>query len=163
MPELLPLFQWLEDTSVATAVVETTWMFPSLEIVHLLGMISFVGTIGTFDLRLLGLWMRDRPVSQLAGRLLPIAWACFSVMAASGSLLFSSRATEIYVNAAFRFKLLLLILAGVNVLVFHITVYRRVARWDEAHATPLTAKLAGGISLLIWVGVVAAGRMIAYM
>jgi hypothetical protein len=83
-------------------------------------------------------------------------------MIISGTLLFSSEATKLYNNGAFLLKMGLIFLAGINALVFHTTVYQRVEKWDLAAATPIGARLAGAFSLVLWVGVIFAGRWIAY-
>ena len=156
--------RWIQHTSVGTAIGQSTWAFPAIETVHLLGMILLVGSIATFDLRLLSLLMRRQSVSQLAGRLLPCAWVGFGVMVVTGTLLFASDAIRKYgPNPVFPIKMLLILLAGVNVLIFHSTVYRGVTKWDDAPVTPLGARLAGCCSLLLWTGVVTAGRWIGFI
>ena len=162
MPDLLAFCKWLEQTSVGAAIRESLWLFPAIETVHLLGMAALVGTITVLDFRLLG-WMKRRErFSELAGRLLPWAWAGFAVQVVTGVLLFSSEAVKVYTNPAFRLKLLLILLAGVHALIFHWTVYRDVATWDESSVLPAKAKLSGLVSILLWVGIVAAGRFIGF-
>ena len=114
------------------------------------------------DLRLLGLIMRRRPVSEVAAQFLPWIWAGFTVMILSGLVLFASEAVKCYESPFFRTKIVLLGVAGVNALVFHSTVFRGVDLWDRDTPTPWRAKLAGASSLLVWVGVVAMGRALAY-
>ncbi|HEV3481579.1 MAG TPA: DUF6644 family protein, partial [Candidatus Acidoferrales bacterium] len=89
-------------------------------------------------------------------------WCGFAIMVVSGTLLFSSEATKLYNNGAFLLKMCLILLAGINALVFHTTIYQRVDKWDVAAVTPIAAKLAGAFSLVLWVGVIFAGRWIAY-
>lgn len=163
MRDLLALCKWLEQTSVGAAVRESLWLFPAIETVHLLGMAALVGTVAVLDFRLLGWMLRQRRFSELAKRLLPWAWAGFAVQAITGALLFSSEAVKIYSNPAFRLKMLLIFLAGVHALVFHWVVYRGVAAWDDSPALPLGAKLSGFVSLVLWIGVVAAGRFIGFV
>ena len=163
MPDMLALCKWLEQTWVGASVRESLWLFPAIETVHLLGMAALLGTVGVFDLRLLGWVMRRARVSEMGRRLLPWAWLGFAVQVVTGALLFSSEAIKIYTNPAFRLKMLLIVLAGVQALVFHRTVYRGVAKWDETGLLPVGAKLAGFVSLLLWVGVVAAGRFIGFV
>lgn len=160
---MLEFCKWLEQTPVGAVVRESLWLFPVIEIVHLLGMTALVATVAAFDLRLLGWAMRAQRVSALAGRLLPWSWAGFAVQVVTGTLLFSSEAVHLYANPAFRMKLVLIFLAGVHALVFHWTVYRDVATWDESAALPFPAKVAGLVSILIWIGVVAAGRFIGFV
>ena len=162
MPDMLSLCKWLEQTPVGAHVRESLWLFPTIETFHLFGIVLLVGSTSALDLRLLNLSMRGRSVSQLAPRLLKWAWAGFVVQIVTGLLLFSSEATKCYPNPAFRLKMLLILLAGVNALVFEWT-YRSVAKWGEGPSTPMGAKLAGGLSILFWFGIVAAGRWIAFI
>ena len=126
-------------------------------------MIVLVGTIGAFDLRLLGWVMLRQRVSDLANRLLPWTWVGFAVQVITGALLFSSEAVKVYSNPAFRFKMLLILLAGLNALIFHLVVFRNVAAWDNREVTPVPAKIAGLVSILLWIGIVAAGRFIGFV
>jgi hypothetical protein len=160
---MLDLCKGLEQTAVGAAVRESLWLFPVIETVHLLGMAALIGTVAVFDLRLLGWAMRRERVSELARRLFPWAWAGFAVQVVTGALLFSSEAVHVYANPAFRVKMGLICLAGVHALIFHWTVYRDVAKWDESAVLPVGAKVAGMVSILIWIGVVAAGRLIGFV
>ena len=155
--------QWLENSSWATAIHQSLWLFPMLETAHLFGIVSLVGATSALDLRLIGLTMKGEPVSRLARRLLPWAWAGLTIQVVTGFCLFASEATRCFENKAFRIKMVMLVLAGLNALIFHETVYRRVTTWDEAPATPLGAKFAGCCSILLWFGIVAAGRWIAFL
>jgi len=155
--------QWLENSSFATAIHQSLWLFPMLETAHLFGIVSLVGATSALDLRLIGLTMKGEPVSRIAGRLLPWAWAGLTIQVVTGFCLFASEATRCFENKAFRIKMVMLVLAGLNALIFHRTVYRRVTTWDEAPATPVGAKLAGCCSILLWFGIVAAGRWIAFL
>jgi hypothetical protein len=155
--------QWLENSSFATAIHQSLWLFPMLETAHLFGIVSLVGATSALDLRLIGLTMKGEPVSRLAGRLLPWAWTGLTIQVVTGFCLFASEATRCFENKAFRIKMVMLVLAGLNALIFHRTVYRRVTTWDEAPATPVGAKLAGCCSILLWFGIVAAGRWIAFL
>jgi hypothetical protein len=160
---MLEFCQWLEQTPVGASVRQSLWLFPILETLHLLGMTALLGVIGTFDLRLLGWAMRREPVAELARKLLPWAWAGFSAQVVTGGLLFASEAVKLSTNPAFRIKLVLIALAGVNALAFRGTGYGAMQAWDDRGALPLKAKAAGLISLLLWVGVVAAGRWIGFV
>ena len=142
---------------------ESLWLFPVIETVHLLGMAALVGTITVFDLRLLGWAMRRERVSELARRLLPWAWLAFLVQAVTGITLFLSEAAKVYANPAFRLKMVLILLAGLHALIFHKIVYRNVATWDDGEVLPIGAKVSGLVSLLLWVGIIAAGRFIGFV
>jgi hypothetical protein len=160
---MLPFCRWLEHTSVGAGVRESLWLFPAIETLHLLGMVALVGTTAVFDLRLLGWILRRERVSELAGRLLPWSWAGFAVQMVTGALLFTSEAVKVYPNPAFRLKMLLIFLAGVHALIFHRSVYRDVASWDDSGVLPAGAKVAGFVSILLWIGIVAAGRFIGFV
>ncbi|HYY72751.1 MAG TPA: DUF6644 family protein [Candidatus Bathyarchaeia archaeon] len=163
MIDSLAFCKWLEHTSVGAAVRESLWLFPAIETVHLLGMAALVGTIAVLDFRLLGWTLRQKRFSEVAQLLLPWTWAGFALQVITGVLLFSSEAVKVYANPAFRLKMLLIILAGVHALVFHWTVYRGVAVWDDSTVPPLGAKVSGFLSLLLWIAIVAAGRFIGFV
>jgi hypothetical protein len=163
MSLLITLCQWLERSSIGTAIRESTWLFPTIETLHIFGIILLVGSTSILDLRLLGWAFREDSVSQLARRYLPWTWAGFVIQLLSGFLLFASEATKMYGNPSFQVKMLLIALAGVNAFVFHSVAYRKVAAWDNAPVAPLAARFAGCFSILLWFGIVAAGRWIAFV
>jgi hypothetical protein len=154
---------WLYSSGLGTAIRESIWVFPIIETIHVLGITLLVGTVAIFDLRLLGFAFKSESVSRMARQLLPFTWVGFAVMFVSGFLLFSAEAADSYANWAFRVKLLLLLLAGLNPLVFHFTIYRSVAAWNQRAVTPLRARLAALFSLTLWAGIICAGRAIAYI
>jgi hypothetical protein len=155
--------QWLEQTSIGTAIRESLWLFPVIETVHIFGIILLVGGTSILDLRLMGLTFRDEPVTKLAGRFLPWAWAGFIIQVTTGLLMFASEATKMYVNTAFQIKMLMILAAGVNAFVFHSLAYQSVGKWEKDPVAPLSARIAGLVSILFWFGIVAAGRWIAYV
>jgi hypothetical protein len=159
---LLQICQWINDTGIATALRESDLVFPIVETVHVLAIALLAGTVAIVDLRLLGLVLKRQPVSQVAGQALPLTWTGFVVMFLSGALLFMAEAAKSYANPAFRVKMLLLLIAGLNPLVFHSTIYRSVAAWDVSPITPRRARLAAVLSLTLWSGIIIAGRAIAY-
>jgi hypothetical protein len=159
---LLHLCQWFYASSFATTIRESQYGFPIIETTHVLGITVLVGTISIVDLRLLGLIMKREPVAEILEQLLPLTWFGFLIMFASGALLLFSKAEEYYWNPIFRIKLVLLLLAGLNPLIFHSTVYKSVATWSEARVAPIRARLAGAFSLTIWGAIIVAGRAIAY-
>lgn len=159
---LLAICQWLEKTPWSIALHESIWVYPLVESVHVLTLCVFLGTAVMLDLRLLGLVMRRVPVSEAAVQLFRWMAAGFVLMVISGSLLFYAIPVRTYLNIFFRIKVVMLALAGLNAWVFHRTVYRRVAEWDLDPVTPRAARVAGGLSLVLWAAIVVAGRMIAY-
>lgn len=154
--------QGLEATSVATAIRENELLFPWIECIHVLAITLVVGTISTVDLRLLGVTSLDRTVGRITGEMLPLTWGAFAVAAITGALLFSSSAMTYGHNFFFLGKMTLIALAGINMAAFHLFVGRDVARWGSMPKVPLAARAAGGISLSIWITVVAFGRWIGF-
>jgi len=159
---LLSICQWLDSTRWNAALRQSNWAFPTLDVIHTLGIVLVAGSIMLVDFRLLGLALRNVPIVQLVSRIVPATLAGFGLMVLSGGLLFSSEAVKMYHSPAFRIKVLLLALAGLNALVFHRTIYRDVSHWDPGSATPVRARLAGLLSLVFWIAIIAAGRAIAY-
>ena len=160
---ILDICTWLEASAPAIAIAESEWLFPTIETVHVLALTMVFGSIAMLDLRLLGLANRSRGVSQLSGEVLPWTWTAFVVAAFSGALMFISTATTYYENTPFRIKVALLALAGLNMAVFQLGGYRSVASWDKSLPTPRSARIAAGLSLLLWIGVVFAGRWIGFV
>jgi hypothetical protein len=159
---LLGICQWLDSTRLNAVMRQSNWAFPALDVIHTLGIVLVAGTIMLVDLRLLGLGLRSVRVSQLVARIVPATLGGFALMLASGGLLFSSEAVKMYHSPAFRIKIVLLALAGLNALIFHRTIYRDIATWDPQTAAPARARLAGLLSLIFWIAIIAAGRAIAY-
>ena len=137
-------------------------MYPLVESTHVLALTLFVGLATMLDLRLLGLTMRQIPVSQVIARLFPWIQAGFFVMLATGLLLFYAIPVRNYQNIFFRVKIVFLILAGLNVWYFHTRTERTVSEWDLAAIAPRAARTAAVVSLVLWAGIVVTGRMIAY-
>ena len=159
---LLTVCQWLENTPMSLGIRQSALGFSALVAIHTLGIILTAGTIWLVDLRLLGFGLRREPVSDVLQQILPWTWTGFVLMFSTGSLLFCAEAVMVYGSIAFRIKMLLILLAGLNALIFHKTVYRAASTWGLSSVTPPRARLAGLLSLTFWIGVVGAGRAIAY-
>lgn len=159
---ILSLLEWLAATRWSIALHESLYVWPLVESTHVLSLGLFVGTTAMLDLRLLGWTLREVPVSEVTGRLLPWTRVGFTVMVVTGLLLFYATPVRNYQNVFFRIKVILLILAGLNVWLFHSRVHRRVHDWDLDPVTPKAARVAAIVSLTAWAGVVVAGRLIAY-
>lgn len=156
-------FQWLNDLPFSVALREGDWPFPIIETVHVLGLGMSVGVILWVDLRLVGLALRQRPMSQVVRQLEPWATLGFAIMFLSGSLLFLAEPMKCYTALAFRFKALMLILTGLNVFYFHAKVYPSVSEWEVVEDTPWQAKTVGWLSIFLWFGIIIAGRWTAYL
>jgi hypothetical protein len=154
---------WLQSTPIAVAIAENEILFPWIESVHVLAIVLVVGTISIVDLRLLGVASLDLGVRRLMRDVIPYTWGAFAAAAITGSLLFSSDAVHYGHNFFFQGKLVLLALAGLNMAVFHFVGVGDIDRWDTGTGhTPMAAKAAAAISLLLWIAVVAFGREIGF-
>jgi len=156
------LLEWLGNTPWSVRLLESLYAWSLVESTHVLTLGLFVGTAVMMDLRLVGLTFGSVPVSEFTGRLLPWTRTGFAVMAVTGLLLFYSSPLRYYHNLFFRIKVLLLIVAGLNVWLFHGRIHRNVAAWDLDAAPPRAARIAGAVSLLVWALVVVSGRLVAY-
>jgi len=153
---------WLETTAVADAMRQWLWLYPIVEMVHIGGIVLLVGAAAMFDLRLLGV-SKSLPVAAMARHLLPWARVGLGVLAATGVLMFSAHATEFATNPAFRLKLVLIAVACLNAAVFHRWPFRAVGGWNVGAAAPRAARAAAVASLTLWAGVIACGRLLAYL
>jgi hypothetical protein len=159
---LLAFFAQLADSSWSVSLHESQYAYAIIESIHVWTLALFFGSVVMFDLRLLGWIMRRVPVSEVVSRLLPWTIAGFVVMVITGSLLFSAIPLRSYQNIFFRTKMVLLLLAGLNVWLFHSRVFPGVVAWDVNGVPPRTARIAGAVSLALWIGIIVSGRMIAY-
>jgi hypothetical protein len=158
---LLQWCQWLQNSSLGTSIRESGYTYPLIEGTHVLGLALSVGTIMWFDLRLIGWRMRRDTVSSVFDQVRPWMMTGFAIMFVSGALLFSARAEDAYNSTYFRIKAGLLVLGALNILIFHTTIDRDRGQWDTGRP-PLRARLAGLVSLVLWFGIIAAGRIMAY-
>jgi hypothetical protein len=158
----LAFFGWLADLPWSVDLHESQYAYSIIESMHVWAMAVFFGSVVMLDLRLLGWIMQRVPASEVVGRLLPLTVAAFIIMVISGSLLFLAIPLRSYQNIFFRGKMLLLLLAGLNVWIFHSRVFPRIAAWDVDGVPPRAARVAGAFSLVLWIGIVFSGRMIAY-
>jgi hypothetical protein len=159
---ILDACEWLQSTALATWVQESAFGFPIVVGVHILGLTFSVGTLLWVDVRMLGLGLRELRVSEVYRSLAPWFLAGFAAMFASGATLFTAYATSAYSNVYFRIKLVALLLAGANALVFHVVTQRAAAKWDDAQRPPTAVRAAGLASLALWAAVILAGRMMSY-
>jgi hypothetical protein len=153
---------WLDATSVAAFIRESPWAFPIIETGHVIALALVVGTIAVVDLRLLGFASISCAFTDLSRAVLPWTWAAFVIAATTGGLMFLSQPLRYYENSDFRIKVALLMLAGLNMMVFHLVTSRGVSRWDRAASVPLAARAAGTLSLLFWIAIVFFGRRVGF-
>ena len=162
MLQLRDLISVLESSALADNIRENDLLFPLVESVHVLAICLVVGSILAVDLRLLGVAWIHRSVSSVTRGVLPLTWGAFVVAVGSGGLMFISNATKYLGNGFFIAKMVLIGAAGLNMAMFHFISAKELSRWDNERRLPLPAKLAGGLSILLWVAVVACGRWIGF-
>jgi hypothetical protein len=153
---------WLASTPMSAAMRGDPWLYPMVEIVHILGFAVLVGGVTLFDLRVLGC-ARSIPVAPLARHLLSWSLASLALVVPAGVLMFSADPQGLLLNQVFLLKLALIVTAGLNALLFHLGVYRSVAHWNVATQAPLAARLQALLSMLLWVGIICCGRLLAYV
>jgi hypothetical protein len=153
---------WLESTPVSMAVAESTWLFPALEAVHVIGLTLVVGLIAVVDLRLLGVASLGWRAGDLNRTVLPLTWAAFGIAAVSGALMFTSKPSSYVANPFFTGKLALLVLAGLNMALFHQLFSRRIDVLDDGTAASPAVKVSATASLVLWLSIVALGRWIGF-
>ena len=151
----------IEMSALAVAMRQWLWLYPIVEIVHLTGIALLVGSIAILDLRLLGL-ARTLPVRQLASHVLPWSAAAFLLIVPSGLLMFIAHAGDFIQSNVFVLKMGLILAAGANAAVLHAGAMRAAAAWDVQRMPPPAARIAAGLSLALWVSVLACGRLLAY-
>ena len=150
----------LEMSALGEAMRQSLTLYPAVETLHIIGFSILVGSILAFDLRLLG-FGRGIPLEPAARHLLRVAWCGFLLAVPMGFLLFATEATSIAENPSFQFKMSLILLAGINMLAFHLGPWKSVALWPSG-AAPSAARYGAAASMVLWLGVVAGGRLIAY-
>lgn len=159
---LSALAAWLAQTEGSVALHESLYVYSIVETIHVMAVALFGGTLAMVDLRLLGRAYAGTPVSEMTRRMLPWTVAGFVVLVVTGLLLFYAVPVRTYHSLWFRLKLLLMLTAAANVWWLHRRVNRDRAQWDAAPRPPRAARVAAVVSLLAWVGVIVAGRMMAY-
>jgi hypothetical protein len=152
----------LESSGIATKIRESLYIFPLLESIHVFGLALVFGTIAVIDLRLLGLASIQRPFSKVASDIFKWTWAAFAITAATGALMFITNAGVYFHNFFFRTKMLMLLLAGLNMLIFEITAKRSIDRWDKARSASAAGRTVAVVSLVIWITVIFLGRWIGF-
>jgi hypothetical protein len=151
--------EWLQGTSLALSISEN-W-FPLVESFHVIAVALVAGTIFIVDTRLLGLTSKRLAFTYVSDRLLPWTWAAFVASVITGALMFIGNAVHYYDNTPFRVKMVLLLVAGLNMLFFQMVTFRAVAAWDSDRP-PVAARAAGFVSISLWCGVIGFGRWIGF-
>ena len=155
----------IEASSLGVAMRQWLWLYPSVEIVHLAGIGLLFGSIAVLDLRLLG-FSRTLSVRELARHVLPWTAASFALIVPSGLMMFTAHASDFIQSGVFVVKMGLILAAGLNAALFHTITFRTADVWDSEEMRklppPASARLAGALSLALWISVIACGRLLAY-
>ena len=149
----------IEASALGQVMRDSVWLFPMAEILHFMGLSLLIGSLLVVDCRLLG-FARNFPVAAVY-RFLPLALAGFGINLVTGTMFFFSDPFRYYPNIAFRIKMLLIILAGLNALYFAMTVRGQSAGAGGEAGTDI--KTVSTLSLIFWVGVIILGRFIPYV
>jgi hypothetical protein len=152
----------IEGSALGQAMRQSLWLYPTVEIVHLCGIALLVGSIAVLDLRLLG-FSRNLSVRSLAAHALPWTIGSFLLILPSGFAMFVAHAGDLIASPVFALKICLIMAAGTTVAAFHAGVFRRAAQWDANVMPPAAARAAAALSLLLWISVIACGRLLAYV
>lgn len=157
-----PFWIDIENWPISWEIGGTSW-FPFLESIHVIAAALVVGSILMVDLRLLGLAAKRYSITTLSRELVPWSIGAFVIATITGLGMFITRAASHVVNPAFQWKMVLLLLAGINMAYFHFRVYKRVEQWHSSTATPTQVKVIGGLSLFLWSGIMLSGRWIGHI
>ena len=160
--DIVAFLRSLEASGLATRIRDSLWLFPLIESTHVIGLTLVFGTIAIIDLRLLGIASTQRSFKRMASDILKWTWAAFALTALTGSLMFITNARVYYHNFFFRTKMSLLLLSGINMLVFELTAGRTIHRWDKARSAPPAGKAVAALSLAIWISIIFMGRLIGF-
>lgn len=155
-------WQAISDSQIGSGIRESGLLFPWIETIHVLMVTTVVGTIAIVDLRLMGYGSHRRSARQTIVDLLPLTWGAFAIAVITGLLLFASNAQGYIADIQFLAKMLVLLMAGANMALFHLTSYQQIDQWDNELAPPLRVRIAGGLSLALWLVVIFLGRWIGF-
>jgi len=155
-----PILEWIKYTPIGVFVRDSAWAFPALQSLHFIGMTMLVGVVGVIDLRVLGV-ARGLPIHPLH-RLLPVAFTGFAINFVTGIFFFCHDPYVYAFNSSFRLKMLLILVAGLNALWFQLGVFIDVDKWGPGIEASRLAKVISALSIIIWFGVIMAGRFIAF-
>lgn len=163
MPSQIAHFlSWLENTSWAAGIRQSMWLYPTLEIIHLTGIVVLVGAAFMFDLRLLG-FSKSLPLVALSRHLLPWSRRGLLLIIPSGILLFITEARTLGVDPTFWLKMTLLGIAALNVLLFHRFIFNIPSDKNTQHELPFSSKISALISIIVWIAIITCGRLLAYV
>ncbi len=160
-PSTMSFLDWAHDTWLGHLARDVFWVFPAGEALHFIGMSLLIGVVGVLDLRILGV-AKGLPIAALH-RLLPLSFVGFGLNLLTGMTFFAGDPHAFASNAAFRIKMLLILLAGLNALWFEMSVFIDVKKWGPGVEASTLAKVISGISLFLWAAVITCARLIPFI
>jgi uncharacterized membrane protein SirB2 len=151
---------WLAATPLSQEIQDVSWIIPTVQTVHIVSIAIVMTSMAMLDLRLMGIAGRRQSLSEMAGRFLPVVWVTVIVLLCSGSILIIGEPGRDLQNTVFWTKMSLLTSGLILAFIVQTMLRRDKGFWERHRAA---AAALGGVSLVIWVGIVAAGRWIAYV
>jgi hypothetical protein len=162
-PALDHFCAWLEQTQLSQAMQVHTWIVPAVQTVHILAIAAVMSSVLMLNLRLLGVTGRDQPLAGVSARFRPVIWWTLPILLVSGSMLIVGEPVRSLENAFFQIKMLLLITVIIVTLGYQAPLNKDAGFWEATNTRRGAIKLIAAFSLLLWVGIVCAGRWIAYL
>lgn len=160
--DLLGIFQQLNDSGMSEWLRTSLKALPIVNALHVISIATVFGTIFLVDLRLLGYPNVNRSFTRLHHELVRWTWAAFALAVVSGLLMLAVNAVTYYRNTAFWLKMGVIVVAGINMLVFERWTAKSAPSWDQGVMPPTRARLAGALSLVLWISVIVLGRWIGF-
>ena len=157
---LIHWLQWMENSFVAVSIRQSLFLYPALEIIHILGIVLLVGAACMFDLRLLG-FSKKIPIKDLADHLLTWSKRGLWLIVPSGLLLFITNAEVLGFNPVFWTKIIFIFFGALNAFAFHKAI-EKSSRITNVGSSPFSYKISAIISLVVWTTVISCGRLLAY-
>ena len=161
-PEPTTIWESIQYSPLGIFIAESTWAFPTIETIHVIALVTVLGTIFVMDLRLLGVASKNYPITSMSRDTLKWTWGGFVLAAITGTLLYISKTSSYMINPFFMGKMVLLAIAGLNMAYFHFVTWKTVTNWDTSPVVPTGAKVAGITSLIFWITIVFFGRAIGF-
>jgi len=157
------IWQNIEASGMGVRIAESEWMFPTIETLHVFALVTVIGCIAIMDIRLLGIAGANRTVQALERDTIPLTWKAFALATVTGLLMFVSKAATYMANPYFLWKMGLMVLAGINMAIFHRIASKDVEHWGQPGAAiPAAAKLSGLLSLALWIAIPFCGRIVGF-
>ena len=153
---------WLERTSISQTIQTVDWIVPAVQTVHILAVAAVVSSVLMVDLRLIGISGRDQLLARVSERFRPVIWWTLPILLATGIIMIIGEPVRSLTNPVFQLKMALLVAAIIATLSYQVPLGRDPSFWHHSSTRRGTARIIAVLSLLLWTGIVFAGRWIAY-